>query len=120
MRRVLIVDDDRGVREAAARYLRKTEIEVEIVDGGADAIRRLRSHRYDMILLDLMMPGLSGFSVIEFLIAECPDDIKRTVVMTSRNVGDAGSICNTDFSDRILSKPFSEKKLQAIAKRVMG
>jgi len=119
MATVLVVDDDRRIRDLVEGFLSSDEVEVECVDDGTEAIRRLRDHAYSLILLDLMMPGLSGFVVLDFLVAERPELVERVVVMTGRNLGDEKRICNIDFHGRLLKKPFSEKELHARVDRFL-
>lgn len=96
-----------------------SQFEVETAQDGLEAIRRLRSSRFDVILLDLMMPGLSGFAVLEFLLKEQIEIIGRVVVMTSRRVGEESRICNHDFTARILHKPFKESELKTMVEKVI-
>ena len=61
--RVLVVDDDPDVSVAVAALVQKLAHEVEIADSGYEAVKRLRASRYDVILTDLGMPGMSGREV---------------------------------------------------------
>jgi CheY-like chemotaxis protein len=63
---ILIIDDDAAIRAMFARSLRSLG-EVEEASGGAPALRRLASRKFDLILLDLHMPLVDGFSVLEVL-----------------------------------------------------
>ena len=112
MNRLLVVDDDRTIRDLVSRHLADENVEIDCADNGADAIRFLRAHQYDVILLDLMMSGITGLGVLEYLKAEQPSTIERVIVMTSRKIGATGRICNIDFGRRLLPKPFSPKDLR--------
>jgi len=61
--RILIVDDDVTVAEILSRYLVHEGYEVESVGDGREALERTRTHAPDLILLDLMLPGMSGLDV---------------------------------------------------------
>lgn len=65
----LVVDDDPTIRTMFARAL--TEMgEVDQAEGGKQAIQRLSAYRYEAVLLDLHMPGVDGFAVLEALAKE--------------------------------------------------
>jgi len=63
-RRVLVVDDDVQVRAVLARQLQTYGVEVETAPGGAQAMSRLSHERFDALLLDLDMPGVTGLDVL--------------------------------------------------------
>jgi DNA-binding response OmpR family regulator len=62
--RVLVVDDDAGVRGLVAAVLRRHRVDVAEAASGAEAIAHIDAEHYDAVILDLMMPGGSGFDVI--------------------------------------------------------
>jgi twitching motility two-component system response regulator PilH len=64
-KRVLVVDDDADVRELLASVLGQHSLHVDQAEGGEQAIELLRLHRYAVVLLDLIMPGVDGFAVLE-------------------------------------------------------
>ena len=61
--RILIVDDEEPMRELLLLYLKSDGYAAEAVSGGEEAVNKVMHHRYDLILLDLMMPGMDGFEV---------------------------------------------------------
>jgi DNA-binding response OmpR family regulator len=67
MPRVLITDDEPAIRAMLARILIEYGFDVVLAVDGSDAIEQLRRHRFDLLLLDLMMPKLDGFGVLEKL-----------------------------------------------------
>jgi two-component system, OmpR family, response regulator len=66
-KRVLVVDDDQGVRGLLTSVLRSRGLSVDEAAGGRDALDLLATGRYAVILLDLILPDLDGFAVIEAL-----------------------------------------------------
>ncbi len=63
--RLLFVDDDPILREFAQVNLESPSTHVDVAAGGEDALQRLAVQRYDLVLLDLEMPGMDGFAVLE-------------------------------------------------------
>ena len=63
--KVLVVDDDESVRLSYQRSLQAAQCEVEAVLNGEDALRALEHQRFDVVLLDLRMPGMDSMSVLK-------------------------------------------------------
>jgi len=66
-KRVLIVDDEQAIAKALALKLAKKGFAVELALNGAEAIDQIRKGKFDVILLDLVMPEKDGFEVLEYL-----------------------------------------------------
>jgi DNA-binding response OmpR family regulator len=71
--RVLIVDDEERIRLVLARILRSRGIAADAVADGADAVARTVSGSYDLVILDLLMPGQDGFSALREIMRQRPD-----------------------------------------------
>lgn len=115
--RALIIDDDQGIRKMVEKLLLPDGFVVETAQDGVEGIRKIRGGDFAVILLDLMMPGLSGFAVLEFILSDRPEIIDSVVVMTGRRVGDTNRICNHDFTGRILRKPFKDRDFRLCVQR---
>jgi DNA-binding response OmpR family regulator len=70
---VLIVDDEERIRLVLARILRSRGIAADAVADGADAVARTVSGSYDLVILDLLMPGQDGFSALREIMRQRPD-----------------------------------------------
>src|SRR4051794_14542553 len=64
---ILIVDDEELNRDGLARRLQRHDYEVVAAPGGREAIELLGGRRFDLVLLDIMMPGMNGLEVLKFL-----------------------------------------------------
>jgi two-component system response regulator MprA len=109
--RVLVVDDEPAVREALERALRLEGYDVELAPDGRDAIRRQASGPADAILLDVLMPGLSGLEVCRRM--RDTGDRTPVLMLTARDgVGDR--VAGLDAgADDYLVKPFALDELLA-------
>ena len=67
MRRILIIEDDETIAAIERDYLAINEFEVDIAATGDDGVAKGKSGQYDLILLDLMLPGVDGFAVCRTL-----------------------------------------------------
>ena len=65
--RVLVAEDDRGLRDVLARGLRENDYVVDAVGDGEQAVRFLRSYEYELAVLDWRMPGMSGLDVVRWI-----------------------------------------------------
>ncbi len=67
---VLVVDDDPGVRSVLDRFLSRRGYDVQTVEDGETALRKIREHEPDLLLLDVYLPGISGMEVLYALQGE--------------------------------------------------
>jgi two-component system, OmpR family, response regulator len=109
--RVLVVDDEPGVVSFVARALRARNFEVDVAGGGDDALRLVRSRRYDVVLLDLRMPGMNGVVVLKRLMAARPDQ-KVVVVSAAADTRIKVRCLELGASD-FVAKPFELAELVA-------
>jgi CheY-like chemotaxis protein len=97
---VLVVDDERDIREAVAEVLREEGYEVFDARDGAEALRQLRAHHPDVVLLDLMMPGMNGWEFCAARKREPELDAIPVIVISA-----LGRVSGID-AQAFLQKPF--------------
>ena len=109
-RRILVVDDDAMVATTIQRVLRPEGYEVEVALGGALALERVERRRPDLVILDVMMPGVDGLEVCRRLRARCDLPI---LLLTARG-GTTDRVRGLDTgADDYLVKPFAYAELLA-------
>lgn len=81
--RVLVADDDQSIRQLVCTIVRREGLEVDCVSDGMEAVEKLAMHEYAVILLDLMMPRLDGFGVVEYLKNNPPSHKPVILVITA-------------------------------------
>ena len=105
MPRVLVVDDEPGVRDALARGLAAEGMEVRSVADGHAGLQEASTGAYDAVVLDIMLPGLSGYRVLEALRA---GGVATPVLLLSAKDGEVDQADGLDLgADGYLVKPFS-------------
>jgi DNA-binding response OmpR family regulator len=119
MKRALVVEDDPDIVELIDHYLRAEGFEVEAVGDGRRALERLRAAAYQVVILDLQLPGADGLSVC----AELRRD-KRTralpVIMLTARGDEADRVVGLEVgADDYVVKPFSPKELVARVRALM-
>ncbi|MFD4642058.1 response regulator transcription factor [Lentzea sp. NPDC058436] len=103
--RVLVVDDEVGVRRALERGLSAEGMEVVTASDGPTALRVALTGAFDVVLLDIMLPGLSGYRVLQRMRA---DGVRTPVLMVSAKDGEIDQADGLDLgADGYLVKPFS-------------
>lgn len=103
--RVLVVDDEPGVRRALQRGLTAEGMDVVVAADGPSALQVARTGAFDAILLDIMLPGLSGYRVLQTLRAE---GVRTPVLLVSAKDGEIDQADGLDLgADGYLVKPFS-------------
>jgi CheY-like chemotaxis protein len=109
--RILIADDNQPNRELLEAYLSEVDCDVEHAADGQDTLAKAKSFRPDLILLDVMMPKLSGFEVCQKLKAD-PATRKVMVLMVTA-LNEAGDIERAVHAgtDDFLSKPVNKVEL---------
>jgi DNA-binding response OmpR family regulator len=116
---ILIAEDDRDIAELISHYLTKAGWSSHITSAGDHALAYARNHPGDVVILDLMRPGMSGFDVCQALRAERATADLPVIMLTAR----------TEESDRVkglelgaddyVSKPFSPNELVARVRAVV-
>lgn len=112
--RVLVADDEDAIRTLVSRMLRRAGFDPLEARDGQQAIEQLDSNGFDVVVLDLMMPRVDGFGVIDHLINTQPKMIEKTIVMTA--------FPKTAARERlhqlccILSKPFDVEELVTLVR----
>jgi DNA-binding response OmpR family regulator len=103
-KRILAVDDDAAILGMVAAILRREHYDVDVASGGRVALSMIELNRYDVIVLDLMMPDVSGVDVLTHLHARIPG-VKCVVVLSAASSFDVARALNPNVHST-LRKPF--------------
>ncbi|MBA2361855.1 MAG: response regulator [Actinobacteria bacterium] len=116
-KKILICEDDENLRQLIRVVIGDGYFFVE-ADDGAAAIELAREHRPDLIILDLMLPRLSGLEVLDRLRHELPPGDTHIVVMSAWTHAENAAL--SAGADRFVPKPFEAEELTAIVAEVLG
>ncbi|MFT6913857.1 MAG: CheY-like chemotaxis protein [Motiliproteus sp.] len=112
VKKVLVVDDDPGMSGMIQRILIRNDYEVRVADNGFQAGSLMTEFRPALVILDLQMPGLSGFQVLKHI--RDSEELAATRVLVISGLGDAGlNLALEAGADDVLSKPFDGTELWA-------
>jgi DNA-binding response OmpR family regulator len=110
MSRILVIDDDIELCELLTDYLRQEGFDVESVQDAKHGIERALSGEYALVVLDVMLPGISGFDVLR----QIRDDSRVPVLMLTARGDDVDRIVGLEMgADDYLPKPFNPRELVA-------
>ena len=114
--RILVVDDERMVTEVVERYLRREGYEVTVADDGFQALLIAQQWPADLVVLDLMLPGVDGLEVCRQLRQET----QVPIIMLTARAEEADRIVGLELgADDYMVKPFSPRELTARVKSVL-
>ena len=115
--RLLIIDDDVDLSRMLSEYLTPEGIELTSASTGSQGLNLARSQEYDLIILDVMLPGLSGFDVLKQF---RESGGKTPVLMLTARGDDVDRIVGLEMgADDYLPKPFNPRELLARVKAVL-
>ncbi len=116
MDRVLVVDDNLSVQKLVSVNLQARGYAVDVAGTGEDALRLFKAGTYDLVILDLILPGISGIDVCSLIrqVSDIP-----IVVLSAREDEDLKVHALDTGADDYVTKPFSHKELLARVRAVM-
>ncbi|HZP56062.1 MAG TPA: response regulator transcription factor [Dehalococcoidia bacterium] len=114
--RILVADDDRNIRDLVRMYLAKAGFDVSVAADGNETQKLLREQKFDLVVLDIMMPGQDGLQIIRNLRrrSELP------VIFLSARTSDVDKVAGLQFgADDYVTKPFNPAELVARVQSVL-
>ena len=116
MTKILLVEDEESFREGLSFMLSKEGYEVITADNGNDAVSKFEQHGADLVLLDVMLPGLSGLDVCKKLRTMT----KVPIIMLTAKDTELDKVLGLEIgADDYITKPFSSRELLARVKAIL-
>ncbi|MEQ8207793.1 MAG: response regulator transcription factor [Woeseia sp.] len=113
---VLLIDDDRQLATMLSDFLRPDKLKLTTCDNGEDGLDLLRTEKFDLVILDVMLPGISGLDVLRKL----RQDSEVPVIMLTARGDDVDRIVGLEIgADDYLPKPFNPRELSARIKAIL-
>lgn len=119
-KRLLIADDDPDLLDLLESYFRRAGYDVTAKVNGKDALQAAESEKFDLVLLDVMMPYIDGYHVASEISARYGADCPKIIIMTSRDVASEKGIAMLSGATEAVQKPFSLEELEAKVKAALG
>ncbi|MEH6724546.1 MAG: response regulator [Hyphomicrobiales bacterium] len=113
---ILVVDDHRDIRDPLAQYLKKNGFRAMTADGGAALRQTVKAYAFDLIILDIMMPGEDGLTLCRFL----RETTNTPIILLTAVIEDTDKIIGLEMgADDYVTKPFNPRELLARIKAVL-
>ena len=117
--KILVVDDEKDILELIDYNLTKNGYRVKTATTGEDALELVRENDYDLIILDLMLPGVDGFDITKIIKAD-KQKAGIPIVMVTAKADEADKVAGLEIgADHYVTKPFSPRELLAIVKATL-
>lgn len=118
-KRILIADDDPDIADLLETYFRKGGYEVTVVVNGKDALRQAENAKFDLVLLDVMMPYIDGYHVASEITSKFGADAPKILIITSRDVASEKGMALLSGASDAVQKPFTLADLDAKVKALL-
>ncbi|HPG91916.1 MAG TPA: response regulator transcription factor [Clostridia bacterium] len=117
MKKILVVDDEQGIRDLLKEYLEMDEYQVSTAVDGFDAVNKCKTGDFDLIIMDIMMPKMDGISAVK--------EIRKTnsvpVLMLSARDQEYDKLFGFEVgADDYVTKPFSTKEVMARVRSILS
>lgn len=120
-KRVLLVDDDNDILTSMQAAFEPTGAAIDLAGNGNKAVELAEKNAPDVVILDMMLPGRSGFLVLEKIKAKKPRNAKPFVIMITGNPGKRHQMYAESLGvSEYFTKPIKMDKLLAAAERLVG
>ena len=105
--RILIVEDEPNIVESLSFILRRAGFEVDTVTDGAEALDRVRRQAFEVLVLDIMLPGMNGLDVLKAIRSDQTLSSLPVVVLTAKGQANDRRTAEAIGARAVITKPFS-------------
>ena len=119
-RRILVVEDDDNIATALEYVVRKAGLTCDRVARGSEAMGRIHSFHPDLVLLDIMLPEVSGYDICDTVRRDPDLQRLKILMMTARGSANEARRAMEHGADGFITKPFDLTKLRGEISRLLG
>jgi len=117
MYNILVVDDDKDMQGNIVEILEGADFTVDTADNGEEAVRLAAETMFDLVLLDLIMPGMGGMEALPMIKRECPNT--KVIMITAFSTIDNAVEAMRKGADDYITKPFKINELMMAVKKCL-
>jgi CheY-like chemotaxis protein len=118
-KKVLIVDDSKNIRKLITVVLRKEGYEFVEAKNGIEALEKVKIARPDLVILDIIIPGIDGLKVCEEIRKDPKSKDTAIIILTSESTYEAREKAHEAGADIFMMKPFEPQDLRTAAKEAL-
>jgi two-component system response regulator CpxR len=121
MKKILIADDDRNLTKLLESFLTSVGYEIKVAHDGATALKMIGEYKPDLVVLDVMMPIMDGYSICKTLVEESQyKPLPKIIVLTSRKEDMDKKISEFLGADEFVNKPVMPGELAGKIRELLG
>ena len=120
MKRILVADDEPDVVTLVTMLLKPAGHELFVAETGEEAIEQVRSHRPDLVILDILMPGGHGFSVLKTIRGDPELKQTKVLILSSKGYAEDRRRAMEHGADLYMTKPFESDALITTVNQLLG
>ena len=114
MKRIIVCDDEPHIVEGLRFLLRAPDRQIEVTTRGKDALQRIEQQMPDLLILDIMMPGMSGLEVLATLRAVPATKGLPIIIVTAKGQARDAAMAQEVWDATVVAKPFEPQKLREL------
>ncbi len=118
--KILVVDDEPFICRSLTFVLKKGNFDVIEARDGEEALEAIRTHKPDLVFLDVMMPKINGFEVTQEIRSDSAYDDVKIILLTAKGQECDREVGKTAGANDYMTKPFSPSKILDRARRMLG
>ncbi len=116
---ILVVDDEEDIRSISRKILERAGHEIDTAEDGAIALEMIKKKQYELVLLDVMMPNVSGLEVVRTLKRDHRTRDIPVIIFSALGTGTHLMLEKEDQADAYLQKPFTISRFKEIVDQVL-
>lgn len=118
--RVLIIEDEPNIAESLSFILQRADFDIDTALDGTEALRRLRRQTYSVLILDIMLPGISGFDVLRSVRSDKALEGLPVIVLTAKGQAADRKAAEAIGATAFITKPFSNAEVVERVRQLTG
>ncbi|MEQ8898627.1 MAG: response regulator [Roseovarius sp.] len=119
-KKVILIEDERNIIEAISFILSRDGWEVKTHSNGHDAVEVVRDRRPDLVILDVMLPGKSGFDILQEIRGDAELGATPVLMLTARGQQKDREMAERAGASRYMTKPFSNAEVLEAVRDLVG
>lgn len=119
MKRILICDDEPHIVEGLRHLLRAPERNIAVASNGIDALERVAEHRPDLLIIDVMMPEMSGLEVVANLRSSDACRELPIIILTAKGQAEDAVMAQEVWGATVMTKPFQPASLRQLVSSIL-
>lgn len=118
--RVLIIEDEPNIAESLSFILQRADFDIDTALDGTEALRRLRRQTYSVLILDIMLPGISGFDVLRSVRSDKALEGLPVIVLTAKGQAADRKAAEAIGATAFITKPYSNAEVVERVRQLTG